>query len=189
VVVRCVTHGRSFTVYPPGHVPYGRVAFVAVAPDGATIQDRPATGSAAFAGTLFDAALDAAAGKAWPREEPGGSERWWGTQERRFWRGALLTGVAPSLTAGLLPELASLLDIDLLALTGWPAPTGYKSLGQAVCRVLDALAPGPCLVDRLGAAGALVGLWGEPLRFDPTTGVLRRLPFRATGTTGPPPRT
>lgn len=182
-VLRCATHGRAFTVYPPGHVPYGRLALVALAPNGEAVR-----GAEPFAGTLFEAARDAARGVAWPREQPGGSDKWWGTQGRRVWGAALLTGVAPELPARLRPELAGLLDVDLLVLTGEPAPAGYRSLGLAVCRVLDALYPGPCLVDRLGAAGALAGLWGEPLRFDPSTGVVRRQPFRATGTTGPPRR-
>ncbi len=29
-VLLCRTHGRSFTVYPPGHVPYGRIAVAPV---------------------------------------------------------------------------------------------------------------------------------------------------------------
>jgi hypothetical protein len=94
--------------------------------------------------------------------------------------------VAPGLTPRRREEAASLLDVDLLVLTGRPAPVGYRALGQAVCAVLDALDHGPCRVDRLGAAGALAGLWGEPLRVDSATGAPRRQPFRATGTTGPP---
>ena len=30
-VLRCRAHGIAFTVYPPGHVPYGRVALAPVA--------------------------------------------------------------------------------------------------------------------------------------------------------------
>ena len=182
-VVRCETHGRAFTLYPPGHVPYGRVALVALAPNGEAVR-----GAEPFAGTLFDVAKDAAQGVAWSREQPGGSDRWWGTQGRRLERAARLTGVVPGQPAELRYDLAGLLDIDVLQLVPPPAPAGYRSLGEAVCRVIDALHRGPSLVDRLGAAGALVGLWGEPLRFDPSTNVVRRQPFRATGTTGPPPR-
>jgi len=182
-VLRCEAHGRAFTLYPPGHRPYGRVAVVALAPSGEAVR-----GADRFAGTLFEAARDAARGTAWPRERSGGSERWWGTQDRRLEHAARLTGVAPGLTVEVRQELASLLDVDLLLLTGRSTSTGYRDLGHAVCQVLDALRPGPCVVDRLGAAGAHVGLWGEPLRFDPSTGALRRHPFRATGTTGPPRR-
>lgn len=180
-VVRCVTHRRAFTLYPPGHIPHGRVAVVALAPSG-----EPVRGADPFAGTLFEAARDAAQGEAWPREQPGGSDHWWGRQGRHLERAATLTGVAPGLTPRCREEAASLLDVDLLVLTGRPAPVGYRALGQAVCAVLEALHHGPCLVDRLGAAGALAGLWGEPWRTDSTTGVPRRQPFRATGTTGPP---
>lgn len=179
-VLRCETHGRAFTLYPPGHVPHGRVALVGLAPSGVGVR-----GADPLAGTLFDAARDAAQGVAWPRAQEGGSDRWWGTQGRRVARAAVLTGVAPGQPAHLRYLLAGLLDVDVIRLVAPTAP-GYRSLGLAVCQVLDALHRGPCLVDRLGAAGAQAGLWGEPLRFDPSTGVLRRQPFRATGTTGPP---
>lgn len=180
-VVRCTTHGRAFTLYPPGHVPYSRVALVRLAPSGEAVRD-----TEPFSGTLFEAARDAAQRVAWPRESPGGSDRWWGTQGRHLQRAAHLTGVAPALPVHVRQEVASLLDVDLLLLTERPARVGYRALGRAICGVLDALYHGPCLVDRLGAAGALVGLWGEPLRVDPAMGVPRRQPFRATGTTGPP---
>src|SRR4051812_12975097 len=34
-VARCGPHRRAFTLYPPGHVPYGRVAIAPVSSDGA----------------------------------------------------------------------------------------------------------------------------------------------------------
>ena len=37
-VMRCREHGHSFTLYPPGHVPYGRRAVAPVAVDGSLVQ-------------------------------------------------------------------------------------------------------------------------------------------------------
>ena len=66
----------SFTAYPPGFVPYARSALL---------------GSP----SALDAASDAAAGEAWPREAagPGGSPRWWSTQGRALRRYAHALGV------------------------------------------------------------------------------------------------
>jgi len=71
-------HGHAFTLYPHGHVPYGREAIAPVALDGAPLvaaaagamAEREARGSGRvgtaaaerFAPTCFKAALDAAAG-------------------------------------------------------------------------------------------------------------------------------
>src|ERR1700681_2138751 len=40
-VVHCGRHGRAFTLYPPGHVPYGRLAIAPVSSDGALVEDAP----------------------------------------------------------------------------------------------------------------------------------------------------
>ena len=73
-VLVCGTHEVGFTLYPPGHVPYGRAAVARVAPDGRAIIDGP-SGAEVFDGTVFAAALDASKGTAWDREREGGSER------------------------------------------------------------------------------------------------------------------
>ncbi|MBI2565619.1 MAG: hypothetical protein HYV63_01125 [Candidatus Schekmanbacteria bacterium] len=68
VVAQCRTHRLTFTLYPPGHVPYGRSAVVPIAVDGKRIQRQPAARSAeGLRGTIFDAALDGAAGRQWAR--------------------------------------------------------------------------------------------------------------------------
>ncbi len=64
-VFRCRTHGIGFTVYPPGHVPYGRVALAPVAPDGHVLITAH-SGTGRFDNTFFAAALDAADYQAWP---------------------------------------------------------------------------------------------------------------------------
>ena len=89
-VVICRTHGCAFTLYPPGHVPYGRYAVVPVSrdadllriaaddlgqPSGRAAGARPRGGAPQrpseripWETTQFVAALDAAAGHAWPRD-------------------------------------------------------------------------------------------------------------------------
>jgi hypothetical protein len=72
-VVRCRTHAGAFTLYPPGHVPYGRQAVEPLAPDGGRLLGERTEGEPndpleqQLAGGLFDAALDAAAGRCWSR--------------------------------------------------------------------------------------------------------------------------
>ena len=65
-VLRCRTHGVTFTLYPPGHVPYGRKAIASNVPT----ESMP--GANAFVGTIFEASLDASLGHPWPRDSPGG---------------------------------------------------------------------------------------------------------------------
>jgi len=114
LVVCCRVHGIAFTLYPPGHVPYGRAPIAPVAPDGSpwagTGESHP------FAGTLFDAALDAAAGEAWPADFDDAhptcnAKPRFGTQLTHLARACELTGV------GLAPERRELCT-QVLAVPG-----------------------------------------------------------------------
>lgn len=83
-VAICRTHGVAFTLYPPGHVPYGRCAVAPASQDGRLLrvapddngqsgsraegEDRPSSGAIPWESTQFVAACDAAQGHAWPRE-------------------------------------------------------------------------------------------------------------------------
>jgi hypothetical protein len=186
-VVRCGTHRRAFTLYPPGHVPYGRRAIVALAPDGSPLSHAPDPPAqrrlSAFAHTYFDATLDAAEGRAWPRAFEGGQDRSWGVQGRHLDRSTRWLGVAPACTPSRTETLATALGVDTLLLTqqkrdiaGHP---GYRSRGRAVRSVLEAIARRPVgTCDRLLAAGFTAGLWGPPFRWDRPPGVLRSLAFR-----------
>ena len=200
-MVYCHVHEVHFTLYPPGYTPYGRKPVASVAPDGGTIRraadedpwvardDGPDPGVASsFSGTLFEAALDAAAGAAWERAEEhlhqglGGSERYWSTQIRQLSRCTRAVGVAEDLEDVVREQIAEALGLDLLLLREQCASVlrrpGYRSRGRAVCGVLEAVAPGRCMVERLMLAGHLAGLWGRPLRWDPQAGALREAPFR-----------
>ena len=174
-VVRCRTHGVTFTLYPPGHVPYGRKAI------GSDVPTVGMAGAKAFVGTLFDASLDASQGSPWPRVCPGGSTQWWGTQRQYLSIAMHLCGVAPDMSTTLREILAAALQTEtLLLLDGSAAITaqpGYQSRGQAVRTVLEQLPSGPCAIERLSVSGHLIGFWGAPYVWEPKVFRLRQLEF------------
>lgn len=185
-VVRCRPHGIAFTLYPPGHVPYGRVPIAPLVAASGTADD-----GKVFSGTLFDAALDASRGNAWVRDCPGGSDRWWGTQGRHLTRAGLLAGVEPESPHTLREQQACVLEVgNLLLLQGLRAietSPGYRARGQAVRSVLERLSRDPRIFKRLSVSGYLAGLWGAPCEWDPRARRLRSWAFRPGGT-GPPAR-
>ena len=75
VVLRCLVHRRAFTLYPLGHMPYGRLAFAPVSCDGELLSsaEEPSApgGSPCWQTTIFLAALQAAHGQPWPRQSDG----------------------------------------------------------------------------------------------------------------------
>jgi hypothetical protein len=207
VVLRCMTHGCGFTLYPPGHVPYGRRAVAPVAADGSLVSVHEADDSPqepdddeyvvppealTFCGTVFDAALDAARGRIWRRGHlPGGTDRWWSTQGRWIERALLLLGLAPDQSVALRHEIAELLVVDTLMLHDLSSKlvgqVGYRQRGQLICEVLAALPLASAfLAERLQNCGQRSGLWGAPLRWDPQSRALRRKPFRLIDTRAPP---
>lgn len=179
-VVRCMTHGRSFTLYPPGHVPYGRVAIVPVACDGQVLRDEEGD-ALAWDVTIFRAAADATRGIAWPRTlAPGAAALGvgtWRTQGRRITTAAEVLGVLAE-AEKLQPAVAAILGVPTLdvrdAAASFKAPAWrfYSSRGRALLLPRDSVAQ-DCLVERLLATGALVGLWGRAHHWDPTRALLR----------------
>lgn len=193
-VVRCHTHEITFTLYPPGHVPYGRKSI------GSPIPTVGPTGVNAFVGTIFEASLHAAQKKPWPRSAPGGSDRWWGTQRQYLSIAMHLCGVAPGMTLTLRELVAAALQIKQLACLDGSAAIaahpGYQSRGQAVHAVLEQLPGGPCAIERLSVSGHLIGFWGTPYVWDPRISRLRQLDFerfnsdlRKKAQAHPPPST
>ncbi len=162
-VATCLTHGLSFTIYPPGHVPYGRVPFVDLAPDGTEKR------STREPETIFAAAAEAAAGKRWPADTataPGGVRS---TQRRRVTRAAGILGLVGdepghALAAGVAHVPGGLLAEAVRRLAGG---CDLTRMGQEVTRVLRDLAgrSGRALMDRLAVLGHLAGLWGRPFRW------------------------
>ena len=192
--MRCREHGRRFTLYPPGHVPYGRRAVAPVAVDGSLV--RSEDGELDFSGTAFEAAIDAAEAQPWARSDPtgrycgGGTDRWWSTQGRHLKRLTRWVGVAPDLSRQLRELIAEVLLVALLLLEEQMqrvlACPGYRTRGTAVVAVLREAKQVPDVADRLVAAGYIAGLWGCPHRWEADRGQLRPLLYRHLGTRSPP---
>lgn len=199
-VVYCAVHDVSFTLYPPGHIPYSREALTPTAEGGQRISSEPDphavdggehTEASEFRGTFFDAALDAAQGRIGRREDSAGSsDLWWSTQGRRLQRGLTLFGLTADVEMDEQHVVAEILAIDTLLLADQSRQIeqrpGYRQRGQSICAVLAALPPGAWLPDRLAECGHCRGIWGAPWRWDPRSGTLRRRPFRLVDTRGPP---
>ena len=168
-VVGCTAHpvGRH-TLYPPGHIPYGREAVVSCSASGAVLRAAE-TGARGWATTLFCAALDAAGGARWPSHSPVGERRRRRTQGRRLELAGRLVGVHPDLDEGVRERLATRLGVSTMTLAGgarrWSR--SWTQRGAAVVAVLVALALDGALLDRLLAAGVLAGVWTGVGRWDP----------------------
>lgn len=187
--MRCHTHGRGFTVYPPGHFPYGRTPLAPVTADGRWVMGSEAVGAQRFQGTLFDAALDACRGRAWPKESYDGDPKpRFPTQLRHLNRTASLLSVHPRVGSGERETAAAILPVPGQVLHDGAAliecQPHYRNWGQAICCVLDALAGGPFLFERLAECGARVGLWPLPQIWE--AGQVRRPTFRNLRTRAPP---
>lgn len=180
-VVACRTHGRCFTLYPPGFWPYGRHPVVRLSPDGKELEDGdPSAG--AFTATLFEAAFDARQGRAWARDSHQRvPERWWSTQGRYLRLAARLLGVAEGLAEHVRESVAAVLSVGTLVLREHSGARGYRQIGEAVCEILSHLQPGQKRPRQLLVCGHLIGRWGEPLHWDARRGALRRSAFRASG--------
>jgi len=144
---------------------------------------------APLAGTLLDAALDAAKGKPWPRQSPGGSATWWGTQGRQLAVAMRLCGVAPGVDEAVQLAQAAALQVEALLLRegaqSIAEQPGYRRRGQATVAVFERLITKPGLLRRVLAAGHMAGLWGAPWRWDAAGHCLRPWAFRGDGTRPP----
>ena len=166
-VVGCRQHGgRRYTLYPPGHYPYGRVAVVRYSAGGELLLDAD-SGQPQWQGTLFGAAQDAQQETGWPSEQ-----NWWRrsstacrrTQGRWLEVAGRLTGVSPEATEREREQIATRLGVaTMTVLSGarnWAR--GWQSRGAAIVAVLEAVAVVATLGDRMGAAGAVSDVWGPP---------------------------
>lgn len=181
-VARCLVHGHSFTIYPPGHVPYGRKAAAPATLDGEVLRhgsgEREA-GRPAWDGTIFAAATDAAESRLWDRD----SGRSWQlrTQGRWLVLGATMLGLtaAEDRVREQIAERLGVAAMDLIAeARAYRTATGPRARALAITRTLERLPIRRCLCDDLLVCGAIAGLWGRPSRWDPggpRGGVLRAL--------------
>lgn len=181
-VAVCRTHGRAFTLYPPGYVPYSRVPVVRLNPDGSLSDD------SCLEGTVFQASLDASRGELWYWEDPivDASQR--ATQRRHIDVAERVLGivgeerdrVAAARTLGV-PWM-----VGQSALANAPSARTLKARGARVAEMLSVIEIDRTTVDRLLASGHQAGVWGEPFRVDPANGRPRSLRRRYGGTRGPP---
>jgi hypothetical protein len=175
-VVVCGTHGCGFTLYPPGYAPYRRQPVLHVAPDGSPV---PGDGDhERFAETMFEAAVDAKAGRAWARlTEDDPPEHWWSTQGRHLGFAARLVGVAANLADAARETIATALSVSTLMLREHSLARGYRAIGDAICDVLQRIRGGTRRAQQLLVCGHLAGHWGAPWRWDPSRQVMERSPF------------
>lgn len=167
-VLACATHERRFTLYPCGHVPYGRESVAPVGLDGQALLTTATVNTtttaedpcAPWRQTRFAAVLDAARGKAWPRDGPGSC---WTTQLRRLDELAALLGFEPAPPAAVGEKLARLLDVPRLRLIDdarrLARAVGFEERGGILVATLERASTGRCVLERVLACGALAGLW------------------------------
>ena len=187
-VVQCRTHRRAFTLYPLGHVPYGRLAVAPVGLDGRVIFStesevrggaaQPAWKTTATLGPAFSAMR----GETVKITDP----RWWATAApERLGAGARLLGVGPELSDSDGDAIALRLGIPRLvhrqAAREYAAARGRAQRGRVLVGILPALGADTCLLDRIFAAGAHAGLWGTVTRWDAASGGVRGQVFPGRG--------
>ncbi len=189
VVLRCLVHRHAFTLYPLGHMPYGRLAFAPVSCDGELLHSAgepsaPDRGPC-WQTTIFLAALQAASGQAWPRQSDG-IARVWETQLSDIAKSAKALGLCKETGPRIGEQIAQRLGVPRLlqldAAQAYQQARGYKERGRAIVAVLAQLEPGRCLLDQLLAAGVLSGLWGKVERWSPGRDRAHRAAFLGPGT-------
>jgi len=184
-VVRCRTHGAYFTVYPQGHTPYGRQRLT---PAGAAVDSGAADDvKNRWAGTIFEAAVQAAAGMIGVRDagfEDGPSLPRHSTQRRRVSSAARLLALSLEIDERLADAVSQVLDLPGLdhrqARTEFASAAQLRERGRVIVSVLERMPLAGALEQRLLCSGFLVGLWGRPVLWDARTS--RRV-FPPCGTT------
>lgn len=170
-VARCALHKVAFTLYPPGHMPYGQVALTPVDPAGRPIRGKTSDDHA-LSGTLWEAASDARDGARWPEQAGHPASR--RTQGRRLATAESILGLGPGGGHQAIEIHAFVLGIPTLTLHERRAPGSGEarasdSWRHRATRVMEVLKT----VFRTGRSGGLMRaghaaqLWGAPRRWDP----------------------
>jgi hypothetical protein len=191
-VVCCSVHPmRRFTLYPPGYVPWGRVAVVPCSPAGPVLRDGE-SGRLFWDATLFGAVRELAEAKGSSHWERGARCR---TRKRRSRRAARLLGVDRGLDDCARELIALLIGVAALNLHCAAARgVTWRKRAAATLEVLGQIMPTASLLDSILEAGAVAGEWGTPWRWEagrgwmlPRSRTMERTSRRGGGGRGPPP--
>jgi hypothetical protein len=164
-VLSCSTHGVRFSLYPSGHVPYGRERVAPVTPAGDLIVASPAGGSdkpiTQWTNTRFEAVADAAASNHWPRGAPVPRHA---TQQSRVTDASRLftvDGGAGAVDAEVSRSLG-VAHLLLRDVADFIATADVQGRAQQLKSLLDQSVAGPRALERVLALGARAGLIGRP---------------------------
>lgn len=199
-IMRCRTHTKYFTLYPFGHVPYGREAIAGnISPCGNPVVDdqrsdpnsTSRTENATFQGTIFDAAHDVVNNKVWPKEGVNGSlQSRFTTMLQKLDRGSRLLGVHKDLTIKeweAIGEIANIPGQILIdgrhLLKDHPS---FRKKGEVIVSLLHYLPQTSLLYERFLEIGATQGLWPTPHFWDHKQKRLKWSSFRRIGIRGSP---
>lgn len=170
-VVRCQTHNKSFTLYPPGHVPHGRKSVGNLAENGSSIYGL--TGTERFNGTIFDAALDADKQLFWPLDD-GDSHVNQSiiTQENHINRSKELLGIQPDVSDEQRFIISQILMVSLTFLLDAAnrirGKVDLQTQGQAIREILEKIPPfESSLFESFVAVGTYLGRWAHLHVWDP----------------------
>ena len=161
---RCSEHNRKFTAYPPGYAPFLRKPLINLTPDGSEFtSDAPDT---LLEDSIFQATLDGAQDKAWPRNVGNTKEPCFMTQRRHLHRATILLGIACHLSARerewTVVSLGIYGGIAFEAQLTLAKDIGYQNLGRTAKKVLHDLKIEGRNYERLLESGYTNGLWGRP---------------------------
>ena len=188
-VVVCREHNKGFTLYPPGYYPYSRHTLAPVSPDGRQLRER--TDSHKLSGTIFDAAIDAAAKFVWCQESTINSltPRLW-TQNRHLERIARLLGIGTDSNKRQREEVSQILMVPGQLLDNCTAAfsdaCGIRTKGTAITEIINQIPFSTSLFEQFAEIGAGAGLWPAPLFCDPIRQSLHPTTFYSIRTRGSP---
>ena len=189
-ILRCHDHEIFFALYPPGFTPYSRRLLAPVDESGdlLPVEDEREPSVQRWRGTLLDAALDAAAGERWVRDdEPGPcSKPLYATQVRWLVRLERLFGLVREQSASVVEAIRQALGLSLTehasARRQATATRRLMARGQALVVLGALLAGDDALWSRLVSAGHVAQLWSEPWLWEPRIGQFQ-FPSRTTTAT------
>ncbi len=175
LVLYCVTHGRSFTIYPVGWPPYARSPLIAVDHRGRLVA--PEDGGNSWQDTAFNAVVDASNEILWPEEVMLGpltsaaadtpSLPCRRTQIRHVAGAIRLFAIDTAATMRERELVSRALGIDLMPLESSSQRIrdgpGLRARGKEGAKVLEQLPAITGTISGLLALGASRGYWGPTL--------------------------